>query len=136
LRRVGSLRLADDEELDEARAEYEALREDGIAAEWVDELGAPLDATFRGAILHPGDGSLQPARWVRRLAARAVGAGAEIVEETRVESLGDVDAEQVVLATDGYTRGLLPELDRAVRPVRGQVIVTEPLAETLYPRPH
>jgi gamma-glutamylputrescine oxidase len=136
LRRVGSLRLADDEELDDVRAEYEALSEDGIAAEWLDELGAPLDATFRGAILHPGDGSLQPVRWVRRLAARAVEAGAEIVEETRVESLGDLDAEQVVIATDGYTNGVLPELDRAINPIRGQVIVTEPLAETLYARPH
>jgi glycine/D-amino acid oxidase-like deaminating enzyme len=136
LRRVGSLRLADDEELDDVRDEYEALREDGITAEWVDELGTPLEATFRGAILHPGDGSLQPARWVRRLAARAVQAGAEIVEETRVESLGDLDAEQVVIATDGYTNGLLAELDRAINPIRGQVIVTEPLAETLYPRPH
>ena len=136
LRRVGSLRLADDEELDALRAEYEALREDDIAAEWVDELSAPLDVTFRGAILHPGDGSLQPARWVRRLAARAVAAGTEIVEETRVESLDDVDAEHIVIATDGYTSGLLPELDRTIKPVRGQVIVTEPLGETLYPRPH
>ena len=136
LRRVGSFRLADDEELDALRAEYEALREDGISAEWVDELSAPLDATFRGAILHPGDGSLQPARWVRRLAGRAVAAGTEIVEETRVESLDDVDAEHIVIATDGYTSGLLPELDRTIKPVRGQVIVTEPLAETLYPRPH
>ena len=45
-------------------------------------------------------------------------------------------AEHVVIATDGYTSGLLPELDRTIKPVRGQVIVTEPLAETLYPRPH
>jgi len=136
LRRVGSFRLADDEELDDVRAEYEALREDGISAEWVDELPVPLAGTFRGAILHTGDGSLQPARWVRRLAARAVEAGAEIVEEARIESLDDLGADQVVIATDGYTKGLLPELDRAVKPIRGQVIVTEPLAETLYPRPH
>ena len=136
LRRVGSLRLADDEELASVRAEYEALREDGIAAEWVDELPAQLAATFRGAILHAGDGSLQPARWVRRLAGRALVAGAEIVEQTRVESLDEVDAEHVVIATDGYTSGLLPELDRTVTPIRGQVIVTEPLGETLYPRPH
>ena len=94
-----------------------------IAADWVDELSAPLDATFRGAILHPGDGSLQPARWVRRLAGRAVAAGTEIVEETRVESLDDLDAEHIVIATDGYTSGLLPELDRTITPVRGQVIV-------------
>jgi glycine/D-amino acid oxidase-like deaminating enzyme len=136
LRRVGSLRLADDEELGSIRGEYEALNADGVAAEWIEELPRPLAATFRGAILHPGDGSLQPARWVRRLAARAVAAGAEIVEETRVESLDDVDAEHVVIATDGYTRGLLPELDRTIKPIRGQVLVTEPLAEILYPRPH
>ena len=135
LRRVGSFRLADDDELDALRAEYEALREDGISAEWVDELSAPLDVTFRGAILHPGDGSLQPARWVRRLAARAVAAGTEIVEETRVESLDDLDAEHVVIATDGYTSGLLPELDRTIKPVRGQVIVTEPLISTTALRP-
>jgi gamma-glutamylputrescine oxidase len=120
LRRVGSLRLADDEELDDLRAEYEALREDGLEAEWLDRLGPPLDRLYRGAIRHPRDGSLQPARWVRRLAARAVAAGAEIVEESRVESLDDLDAERVVIATDGYTNGLVPELDEAIRPVRGR----------------
>jgi gamma-glutamylputrescine oxidase len=136
LRRVGSFRLADEEELDDVRAEFEALREDGLDAEWVDELRAPLRRLYRGAILHPGDGSLQPARWVRRLAARAVEAGAEIVEKHRVESLDDIEADHVVIATDGYTSGLLPQLDEAIRPVRGQVIVTEPLSRTLYPRPH
>src|SRR5262245_11670749 len=136
LRRVGSFRLADDDELESLRAEYDALREDELEAEWLGDLPAPLDATFRGAILHPGDGSLQPARWVRRLAAHAAAAGAEILEETRIESLDEFDAEHVVIATDGYTSGLLPELDRGIRPVRGQVIVTEPLQETFYPRPH
>ncbi len=136
LQRVGSLRLADDDELESVRAEYDALREDGIASEWVDELPAPLDGRFRGAILHPTDGSLQPARWVRRLAARAVEAGVEVVEATPVETLDEIDAEHVLIATDGYTNGLLPELDRAIQPVRGQVIVTEPLAEIRYPRPH
>src|SRR6266540_7272972 len=46
LGRVGSLRLADAEELDEVRAEYEALREDGFAADWVDRLEPPLDDLF------------------------------------------------------------------------------------------
>ena len=45
-RRTGSLRLAGDDERDELRAEYEALREDGFEAEWRDELpraaGGPL----------------------------------------------------------------------------------------------
>src|SRR6266550_1360206 len=101
LRRTGSLRLADEEELADVRGEFEALREDGIAAEWVEELEPPLDRLFRGAIEHPGDGSLQPARWVRRLAAHAVAAGAEIAEASKVESLDELDAEVVVIATDG-----------------------------------
>jgi glycine/D-amino acid oxidase-like deaminating enzyme len=136
LRRVGSYRLADEEELEAVRAEYDALTQDGLAAEWVDELRAPLDSLYRGALLHPRDGSLQPARWVRRLAGHAVAAGAEILEQSRVESLDDLEAEHVVLATDGYTGGLLPQLDAAIQPVRGQVIVTEPLDRDLYPRPH
>jgi gamma-glutamylputrescine oxidase len=136
LRRVGSLRLTDAEELEEVRAEFEALLEDGFDAEWLDELAPPLDGLYRGAIRHPNDGALQPARWVRRLAARAAAAGAEIVEESRVESLDELDAENVVIATDGYTSGLVPALDAAIRPVRGQVIVTEPLDRRLYDCPH
>ncbi len=135
-RRVGSLRLADDEELDDIRAEYEALREDGLDAEWLDRLDPPLDGLFQGAIRHPTDGALQPARWVRRLAARAAAAGAEIVEESRVESLERIGADQVVIATDGYTRGFLPQLDEAIRPVRGQVIATAPLDRMFFACPH
>ena len=86
-RRVGSLRLADDEELAAIRAEYEALHEDGLDAEWLEDLPGRLATLFRGAIVHPSDGSLQPARWVRRLAARAAEAGAQIVEDSRIESL-------------------------------------------------
>ena len=114
-RRTGSLRLAaDPAERAELEAEYEALREDGFAAEWRDELPDPLRGRFDGAIFHPPDGSLQPARWVRRLAARAAEAGAELREHHRVESIDELEADHVVLATDGYTQGLLPELDAAV----------------------
>src|SRR5690348_5113351 len=61
--RVGSLRLAvDREEREELRAEFELLREDGFAAEWVDSFAAPLDGRFTGAIRHLPDGVLQPAR--------------------------------------------------------------------------
>jgi gamma-glutamylputrescine oxidase len=134
---TGSLRVAADEaELRSLRAEFEALRADDFAVEWRSELARPLPGRFHGALFHPPDGSLQPARWVRRLAAHAVEAGAEILEETRVRSLEELDADSVVIATDGYTQGLVPALDDAVRPVRGQVIVTEPLAERLFECPH
>src|SRR3954447_11750670 len=136
-RRTGSLRLAADAgERTELEAEYEALREDGFAAEWRDELPAPLAGRFAGAIFNPPDGSLQPAHWVRRLAARAAEAGVEFREHERVESLELLRAEQVVVATDGYTAGLLPGLDAVVTPTRGQVVVTAPLERRLYPCPH
>jgi gamma-glutamylputrescine oxidase len=73
---------------------------------------------------------------VRRLAAAAQAAGAALAERSRVESLNELEAEHVVIATDGYTDGLLPLLDEAIGPVRGQVVVTEPLSERLYDCPH
>jgi len=134
--RTGSLRLAaDDEEREEIRLEYEALREDGLAAEWRDEL-PHLRPEFRGAIFHPQDGSLQPGRFVRRLAEQAALEGVAFRERDRMASLDEFDAEQVVIATDGSGRGLLPELDDAIWPARGQVITTEPLGERLFECPH
>jgi glycine/D-amino acid oxidase-like deaminating enzyme len=136
-RRTGSLRLAADAaERFELEAEYEALREDGFDVEWRDELPNPLEARYHGAIFHPADGALQPARWVRRLAGRAAEAGAQFREHTRVASLDELEAEHVVVATDGYTSGLVPALDDAVTPARGQVIVTERLGRQLFPCPH
>jgi gamma-glutamylputrescine oxidase len=137
LRRPGSFRLAaDDEERGEIRSEYEALRRDGIAADWFDDLPGHLAGRFNGGIHHPGDGALQPARWVRRLAALAADAGAEIREHDRVDDVTQLDADQVVVATDGYGHGLVPELADSIWPTRGQVIVSEPLDRVLYDRPH
>jgi len=136
-RRTGSLRLAaDDEERDEIRAEFEALREDGFACEWRDELPPLLSPHFRGAIYHVGDGALQPARFVRGLAATAADAGVQFRTGARVESLDELEADHVVIATDGSGRGLIAELDDAVWPARGQVIATEPLPERLFEYPH
>jgi gamma-glutamylputrescine oxidase len=137
VRRPGSLRLAADaEELEGIRSEYETLRADGFEADWWDELPSRLAGHFLGAILHPRDGTVEPARFVRALARMALDAGAEIVEHARVEDLESLTADEVVVATDGYGRGLLPELDDAVWPARGQVVVTEPLTERLFDRPH
>ena len=136
LRRVGSFRLAADEaERDELRREHDALREDGFAVEWVEDLPEPLDRLYFGAIHHPRDGALQPARWVRRLATHAAAAGADMREGERV-GVDDVDADAVVVAGDGFTAGLLPELADQVRATRGQVLATEPLPELRYDRPH
>jgi gamma-glutamylputrescine oxidase len=136
-RREGSLKLAADEaERADLRAELEALRADGFDGEWLDGLPPPLDGRFFGAIRTPRDGALQPARWIRRLAARAVEAGADVREGSVVRAPEELEAEQVVVALDGSTAEVLPELEEAVRPTRGQVVVTEPLPERVYPCPH
>ena len=136
VRRTGSLRLAADEtERDELRGELDALRVDGFAAEWVDELAPPLDR-FAGAILHPDDAVLHPARVVRRLAHAAAEAGTELREHDRVASTSDLDAGIVVVATDGYPSGLLGPLDGLIVPTRGQMIATVPIEERRFERPH
>ncbi|HZT54373.1 MAG TPA: FAD-binding oxidoreductase [Gaiellaceae bacterium] len=137
LRRTGSYRLAADEEEREAiRLEYEALRADGFEVDWLDDVPGGAAGRFHGAISHPGDGSLQPARFVRRLAARAAEAGAELREHDPVGDLEALDADRVLVATDGYGHGLVPELADLIWPTRGQVVVSEPLRATLYDRPH
>jgi gamma-glutamylputrescine oxidase len=109
------------------------LAEDGFDAEWVD---GPVAGRFPAAMFHPGDAALHPARWVRRLAAQAAEAGVEICEQSRVESLADVEAEQVLVATDGYPSGLLGRIEGLIIPTRGQMIATAPLAERVFDCPH
>ncbi len=137
LRRVGSLRIAvDDEERTELEAEFAALHEDGFAAEWIDELDGPLHGRYAGALRHPTDAALQPVRWVRRLAGLAAEAGVEIREHERVVSLDDVGDAVVIVCTDGYPSHLLGELEGLIVPTRGQVIATEPIEERWFEVPH
>lgn len=136
-RRVGSLRIAgDEEERDELRAEYDALVAAGFAAEWVESFEQPLAGRFTAALRHAPDGVLQPARWVRRLARHAAEAGVEIREHTRVASLDELDGATVVVCTDGYPSGLLGPIEGLIIPTRGQVIATEPVPERLFEVPH
>jgi glycine/D-amino acid oxidase-like deaminating enzyme len=134
LRRTGSLRLAADaEEEEEIRGELDALHDDGFDAEWRTGL---VRGRFPAAIFHPRDAAIQPARLVRRLARRAGGAGVEIRENHRIESLDALDADRVLLATDGYPSGLLGELEGLIIPTRGQMLATEPVRERLFECPH
>ena len=136
-RRVGSLRIAvDEEEREELRAEYEALVAAGFAAEWVVAFEPPLEGRFTAALRHPPDGVLQPARWVRRLAGLAADAGVEIREHAHVSSLDEFHGAAVVVCNDGYPSGLLGPIEGLVIPTRGQVIATEPIPERLFEVPH
>ena len=136
-RRVGSLRIAvDEEERDELRVEYEALVAAGFRAEWLEGSELHEPGRFTAALRHVPDGVLQPARWVRRLAGLAAEAGVEIREHTRIASLDELGDATVVVCVDGYPSGLLGPIEGLVIPTRGQVIATEPIPERLFEVPH
>ena len=138
-RRTGSVRLAATEaELAALRGECEALRADGFASECVERLSPALERLFAGGCAHPLDGALDPVRFVRGLARRAVRAGTEIGEHCPLEpaALEALECRAVVVAVDGSTAVLLPELAPFVVATRGQVLATEPVAGRLFPRPH
>lgn len=136
-RTLGSLRLAaDGEEREDLRDEIEALWADGLEAEWIDAPAGLLAGRFTAGIRHPTDGALQPARLVRCLADRGAAAGVEFVEGRRVTDPAQLEAQSIVIATDGYPSGLLGEIEGLIVPTRGQVIATEPLSERLFEEPH
>ena len=136
-RRVGSLRVAvDEEERDELRVEYEALVAAGFRAEWLEGSELHDPGRFAAALRHVPDGALQPARWVRRLAGLAAEAGVEIREHTRIGSLDELGDATVVVCVDGYPSGLLGPIEGLVIPTRGQVIATEPIPERYFEVPH
>lgn len=93
-----------------------------------------------GALWHPHCARIHPARLVAGLAAAVEKLGVEIYESTRVTAitphraataLGDVEADYVVRATEGFTAGLMG-LHRAWLPMNSSLIVTEPLAADVW----
>jgi glycine/D-amino acid oxidase-like deaminating enzyme len=106
---------------------------------------------YHGLLVDERSGSLNPAKYVRGLAAAARRAGATIVEGAAARriaragarwsiSLGSdaIDAGDVLLATNGYTDGAASALQRRLIPVGSYIIATAPLdaavAGALLPR--
>lgn len=105
---------------------------------------------YLGGMIDPRGGNLNPLGYARGLAQAAVNAGAAVhggTPATRMRRAaagwavetpgGTVTADQVVLATNGYTDGLWPRLRRTVVPVYSGIAATEPLppdvARTILP---
>ncbi|MBI2901577.1 MAG: FAD-binding oxidoreductase [Planctomycetes bacterium] len=129
--RHGSLRVFPDR--GESRRTVEALRADGFLAELRDE----------GAFF-PDDAEIDPARFVRGLAAEAERCGARIYEGTPARAVagpvvetpqGRVQAEIALLATNAHAPAFHGLFDEIIAPVRGQAIVTEPVPERPFPVP-
>jgi glycine/D-amino acid oxidase-like deaminating enzyme len=92
------------------------------------------------AMLDPRGGDIQPLDYARGLARAAMNAGAMVHGDSAVRSLvaegggwrlrtdaGSVLADQVVLATNGYTDALWPRLEQTVVPVFSSIVASAPL---------
>lgn len=108
------------------------------------EIGSDL---YHGGIAMPGYCGLHPARYVLGLAEAARRAGVQIIggaraTELRAQTGGfgftvqgrKVSAGQVLIATNGYSDGLSPYLQRRIIPIRSAIIATEPLAPGVMDR--
>jgi glycine/D-amino acid oxidase-like deaminating enzyme len=94
------------------------------------------------AMLDRRGGDLNPLRYARGLAAAARAAGAQLYDNSRALRLqrqgqlwqvstagGSMVAPHVVLATNGYTDDLWPELKRTIVPVFGAMAASAPLPD-------
>src|SRR5690606_29147541 len=138
IRRTGSLRIADDAaELEDCRAQFEAMTADGLPVERYsgpegDGLMFPLDCVF------------EPLDRCRSLAAEVLAAGARLHEGSRVTDFtaktvltpgGSVSCEALVVAVDGGLELLVPELSGRTRTARLQMLATAPLPRRLLTMP-
>ena len=138
IRRVGSLRLATStEEIEDCRRQLDAMRADGLPAEWYE---GPA-----GIGLHiPTDGGFQPLARCRQLARRAIAAGAMLYEHTPALEIAatsvstfraTIRCDVVIVAVDGRLTRLLPELAPRVRTARLQMLATAPALPVRWPQP-
>ncbi|MBF9031393.1 FAD-dependent oxidoreductase [Rhodobacterales bacterium HKCCE3408] len=111
--------------------EAEALDRDGVAG----YVNSPV---FHGGLIDHHSGHLNPFAYACGLGRLAREAGAEIHEESRVTSIdgrtvrtaeGHVEADEIVLAGNGYLGGLEPRVSARVMPINNYVVATEPLPD-------
>jgi glycine/D-amino acid oxidase-like deaminating enzyme len=109
-------------------------------AQW-EEIGSDL---YCGALVDETSAGLNPAKYVTGLARAAKRAGAALHARAQVRSLGpregrflletergSIQAEKVLVATNGYIDAVTPQLRRKILPIGSFIIATEPLPEKL-----
>src|SRR5512139_1482241 len=108
------------------------------------ELGT---AYYRGLLVDERSGALHPAKYVRGLAICASGSGALLFEKTPATKIardgsgyavvtpqGTIKADNVLIATNGYTDEAAREIGRRVFPLGSYIIATEPLPDDVAAR--
>lgn len=99
---------------------------------------------YHGAIAEDVSGGLNPAKYVFGLARAAARTGACLVDQARVTRIdrdngkfrlftprGEIEAREVLLATNGYTTGLRTGIRSGIFPAGSYIIVTGPLPAAL-----
>lgn len=132
-----------DVQLERARAEAADSASWGFDTEFLDRE-ATLDRVKMndtlGATFTPHCAAIDPALLVRHLALAVVARGAHLHEHTPATAIepgivrtarGDIRAEIVVRATEGFTRSLHAHM-RALAPVYSLMIATEPLPDDVW----
>ena len=130
------------------RSSVETYRRFGIEAEFVpkerlhEEIGSSF---YHGGLVFPPSGLLHPGKYFAGLAAAADRSGADLHEGVRARTIrrqadgrlvvetdrGAILTKEVVVGTNGYTDGVVPNLRRRVIPIGSYIIATEPLPEEL-----
>ena len=129
------------------QASAEQLIRRGAPIEFLDAHAvARLTGTDRyvAAMLDPRGGDLNPLSYSRGLARAAMAAGARVHGRTRVTGMvgeagawrlatpcGTVRAAHVVIATNGYTDGLWPQLRATIVPLFGAIAASERLSDAV-----
>lgn len=111
-------------------------------AEQRSEIGS--DAFFGGSVL-PGDASLHPGLYHAALIHRITEAGGQVVGNAPAQSisqsqsgfvvrtpLGEIACKDVIVATNGYTDSLVPELGRRIVPIGSGLIATGEIPEAMF----
>jgi glycine/D-amino acid oxidase-like deaminating enzyme len=131
-------------ELDEARRHVPTECYMVPKSEQRHEIGSDY---YNGGVINPNHAGLHPALYHAGLLSAAERAGATIVANTPVDAIvrrgskfilttprGEVSASEILVATNGYTGPITPQLRRRVIPVPSAIIATEPLKPEVMAR--
>jgi glycine/D-amino acid oxidase-like deaminating enzyme len=112
------------------------------------EIGSEI---YHGGLVDKTSAGLNPARYVAGLRQAAARHGAQLYDQTRVESIdrksgnadaayrlhtprGMLSARAVFVGTSGYTSNATPALRRRIVPIGSYIIVTQPLPQDIARR--
>lgn len=108
------------------------------------EIGSDV---FHGGSVLPGDASLHPALYHAGLMRRVGEAGGFVIGQCGAEAIsrenggyavktprGTIRTRDVIIATNGYTDGLVPQLGRRIVPIGSGLIATGEIPETTFAR--